>query len=121
MERRAVERIPSAFKARFFSLDLPDSAVVTDFTENGMCIRTGYCLPCDNTLELLIPLSKGILKLHARIRRVTQLDDTRYALGLELIDTPEEYREFVRIQRKIFKDLKSSPFNKQYRLFNYDL
>ncbi len=121
MERRACERIPSNLKVRFFSVDLPDSAVVTNFTRNGMCIRTSYCLPCDNSLELLIPLNKGILKLHVRIRRIKQLDDIHYALGVELIDTPEEYREFVHIQRKVFKALKKSPFNKHYRLFNYDL
>jgi hypothetical protein len=102
-ERRAYERVPSSFKARFLSGSLPYSGTVTNYSENGMCITTGYCLPCDNTLEMLIPLRTNVLKVIVRVRRIVKIDDFNYTLGVELLDPSKEYLELVAHNRDIFR------------------
>jgi hypothetical protein len=121
MDRRAFERVPTSFKIRFISSHSPDSAVVSDFSENGMRISTGYCLPCDDTSELLIPLTAEILKVRVKIRRLVKVDNLHYVLGVELLAPPNEYLEFVVNHRNLFKSLKGFQFNDRYRLFNYDI
>ena len=121
MDRRAFERVPASFRARFLSGNRPDSATVTNFSENGMCIGSGYCLPCDDTLELLIPLHVEVLRVLVKIRRMEKVDDFNYTLGVELVDPPHEYLEFVMNHRSVFKSLNGFQFNDRYRLFNYDL
>ncbi len=99
----------------------PDFAVVTNFSEKGMCLSTGYCLPCDNPIELLIPLKAEALKVLVRVRRLSKVDDFNYILGVELIDAPDEYIKFVINHRNVFNSLKGFQFNERFRVYNYDL
>ncbi len=105
MQRRAFERIPANLRARLICGISSYYATVKNCSENGVCINTSNFLPSGNTVEVEIPLKKETFKLPAKIVRILKIDDFNYTIGMELLDPPQGYSEFVGNLRNICQTL----------------
>lgn len=69
---------------------------IENISEKGMYISTGNFLPCIKTLEVLIPLDKGISMFSVKIRRIDKKDSSHFSMGVEVQDPPDNYMKFVK-------------------------
>lgn len=95
MDRRAFERIHTSIPVRYTFDERLYSGTIQNLSENGMFIKTGNFLPCVNRLEVMVPLDEEISKFNACIRRIEKVDNANYSMGIELLDPPESYLQFV--------------------------
>jgi hypothetical protein len=95
MEKRAFERTDTDLPVRYFCENRIYTGTVKNLSENGMFISTSNFLPCGNKVELLVPLEKEISKFPAKIRRIEKINSSNYNIGIELLDPPNIYIEFV--------------------------
>lgn len=71
------------------------SGIVTNLSEKGMFISTQMCFPVDNQLDLLILSNKEMLKIPVKIRWMRKSKDLYDGIGVEILDAPVKYLEFV--------------------------
>lgn len=95
MERRAFKRKDSSLPVKYFCDKTLYSGTIRNLSEKGMFITTCDFLPCDDTLELLVPLNEEISKFIAKIRRIVKIDDNNYHIGVELLHPPKNYIDYV--------------------------
>ncbi len=95
MQRRAHERIPVEFKIRYFCGDTPCSGTVKNLSESGMYIDTAIDFPFDSNFELVLPMDDEVMKISAKIKRVVKSGSVYKGMGVELLDPPENYIQFV--------------------------
>ena len=95
MERRSFERVDSCLPVKYVCGSMIYSGTVKNLSENGMLIGTGNFLPCNDKIEILVPLDEGISRFHVRIRRIEKIDDANYNMGVEFIYSPGNYLKFV--------------------------
>ncbi len=96
MERRSFERVDMCLPVKYVCDNRLYSGTVKNLSENGMFISTGNFLPCIVRIEILIPLDEEISRFYVRIRRIEKIDDANYSMGVELMDSPESYLQFVK-------------------------
>ena len=96
MEKRTIERLNSGLAVIFRCNDTVYSGKVTNLSKKGICINTEECfLPCSYEINLYIPLLIKIKILSCRISRIVKIDDLNYTIGVELLNPPKDYLEFV--------------------------
>ncbi len=95
MQRRAFERIPTNLQTTFLSENNNCTGTVMNLSENGMFINTKLSFPFDSMLEIRIPLKEEILKVPVKVSRIVKTDDFYGAIGVELLNPPQNYLEFV--------------------------
>jgi hypothetical protein len=95
MEKRSFERFDANLPVKYYCDDRLYSGTVRNISEKGMFINTANFLPCIDRLEIIIPLEEEISKFSARIKRVEKIDDLNYSMGIEIVDPPENYTQFV--------------------------
>jgi hypothetical protein len=95
MQRRAFDRIPVDFKVRYFLGDTACNGTVTNLSENGMYIDTSIDFPFDSNFELVLPMKDKVMKLSAVIRRVVKSEGAYRGIGVELVEPPDNYLQFV--------------------------
>lgn len=95
MERRAFERVDTSLPLKYMCDDIQYSGTVNNVSEKGMFISTGNFLPCITSLEIMIPLNNEIASFPVEIRRIEKVNDYSLNIGVELIDPPEIYMQFV--------------------------
>ncbi len=95
MKKRAYKRIPTSINARFFCDGLFYPGTVTNLSENGMCIHTRVCFPIDSMFDVLIPMKKEVLNVPVKISRIEKTEDFCDTMGVEVLNSPENYLEFV--------------------------
>ncbi|MBI4683016.1 MAG: PilZ domain-containing protein [Nitrospirae bacterium] len=95
MKKRTVERIPANLKAEFFWSDKINSGSVTDLSENGMLVNTTACPPLRAKFDISIPLKNDVVKLPVKVRRILKNDSIYDAIGLEILNPPKQYLDFV--------------------------
>ncbi len=95
MNRRSFDRVDMSLPVKYVCEDTLYSGTIKNLSENGMFIKTGNFLPCINWIEILVPLENEISKFFARIRRIEKVDDSNYSMGIEILDPPVSYIEFV--------------------------
>ena len=95
MQRRAFERIPVDFKVHYFCGDTACNGTVTDLSEKGMFIDTILNFPFDSNFDLVLPLNDELLRMSAMIKRVVKDNGVYKGMGIELLDPPENYLQFV--------------------------
>ena len=83
------------FSASEIAVVTSRKSYIKNLSEKGMFITTCDFLPCDDTLELLVPLDEEISKFIAKIRRIVKLDDQNYHIGVELLHPPKNYIDYV--------------------------
>lgn len=95
MRKRAYERVRSDLNVHLSFDNSTYIGVVKNLSENGMCIISENCLPHKSKFEILFPHSTGVLKLPAILRRSFKKSDFYEAMGVELLNPPIKYLEFV--------------------------
>jgi hypothetical protein len=96
MEKRAYQRAPTHLPIKYICDNSQYSGTAMNVSENGMFIRTNNFLPCDNIVEISIPLKEQIYRVSANIRRIEKQTDADFTVGFELIDPPDNYIKYVR-------------------------
>jgi hypothetical protein len=72
------------------------SGTVTDISKNGMFIKIKeMCFPFNSQLEILILLKKEVLKIPVKVSRIIKSTVLYDGIGVELINPPQNYVEFV--------------------------
>ncbi len=95
MQKRAFERIPVDFKIRYFCGDIACNGTITNLSENGMFIDTTIDFPFDANFELLLPISDMVIKISAIIKRVVKNKGVYQGMGVELVNPPYNYLQFL--------------------------
>jgi len=103
MQRRLYDRIPASLVVKFLYSGSVCYGLITDLSENGMCINTGMCLPSGSHAKLFLPLKEEILEISAMVRRVVKTDGFYDTMGVELLDPPKKYLQIVESFRAALK------------------
>jgi hypothetical protein len=73
MEKRAFERIPTFFSVKLLCKNSLHDGIVTNLSQNGMCIETNGSFCSELNLEVLIPLSdEDFLKFPVKFQRIVE-------------------------------------------------
>jgi len=99
MKKRAVERIPANLKADFFWSDKVNSGYILDLSENGFLVKTDLCPAIKAKFDININLQDDILKIPVKVRRIVKNDNNYEAIGVEILNPPREYLEYVETLR----------------------
>lgn len=95
MRKRAVERIPADLKAEFFWSDKTISGHIVDLSENGFLVKTDACPAIKARFDLNINLPGDVMKVPVKVRRIIKTDNNYDAIGVEIINPPQEYLKYV--------------------------
>lgn len=95
MERRAFERVPTNINARFFYGNMFYTGNILNISEKGMFISTRRCLPCDSMFVIIVRLEDKLLKVVAKVKRLTKGNGYHNGMGVELLYTSVGYLDFV--------------------------
>ena len=106
MKKRAFERLPVKLKARLYWGNKVYPGTVSNFSENGMFISSRMSPPFDAVIEVVIDKDNGFLKFPSNVRwsvRINHLDkyDEDSIMGVEFLDVPAEYLEFLKSIKKV--------------------
>ena len=104
MEYRRSTRISQNLKVAVPCCNKLYAGTVSDFSENGMLIDSEIGIPINSRFELILPIDKEILKIHAVYRRLVKNGVKNNGMGIELLYPPQKYLDFV---RKMYLDRKS--------------
>lgn len=96
MRRRLFGRVESDFKIDFLFSDATHSGIITNVSESGVCLSAGLSLPRKSKIEILFPLQNETMRLPARVRRACKQSDQNHSMGVEILDAPASYLEFVK-------------------------
>ncbi len=92
---REFERIPVNIQVKYFNGITEHFGTVTNLTEKGMFIRTRISFPMKPQIRIIIPLEKNILRVSAWIRSFGRSSNSYKGLGVEILDPPQNYLDFV--------------------------
>ncbi len=96
MAGRISQRIPIRIKVRFYCSDRLYSGIVTNISDRGLFICTDEeCFPKDPFFNLSIPLEKEFVNVTAKINRLVNMSEGQYGIGIELLDPPRKYLDYV--------------------------
>ena len=101
IERRAFKRIPTDIRVKFFFGTSICFGTIANLSENGMFVNTNICFPPYSTFEILLPLKENVLNISVMVRRMVKEGDFYNAMGVEVLDQPEEYLQFVQSLKKV--------------------
>jgi hypothetical protein len=96
MEQRRSKRISQNLKVAFPCCNKLYAGTVSNLSENGMLIDSEISIPIKSRFEILIPISKEILKIPAIYMRLVKNGKNYNGMGVELLYPPQKYLEFVR-------------------------
>ena len=94
-EKRVCARILANIDSRFFYGNLFYSGLVTNLSDRGMFISTKSFLPSDAMFIIIIRLENEFLKVIAKVKRVTSKVDNNAGMGVELLNPPRSYIDFI--------------------------
>jgi hypothetical protein len=95
MVKRGGESISASVVVRFFHDESRYSGIVTNLSENDMCINTGMCLPRDSRIELLIPMKKEDLNVPVKVSRVVKTYGFYDTMEVKVLNAPKKYLALV--------------------------
>jgi hypothetical protein len=95
MERRGGKRFSSNLEVEFFHSRAIHSGVVTDFSDNGMCIKVGVCLSCTLGDRLLIYSKNELLMIPYKILWLKKSCNMSDAIGVEVLHLYERHLEVL--------------------------
>ena len=103
MEKRAHKRLPSKLQARLVYGNLFYASSVTDFSEKGVFLKAKMNFNVNSVFVLVLLLSNRIVNVLGKVKRVVKPDYQKESIssgmGVELINPPAQYLEFVKEQR----------------------
>ncbi len=94
MDKRAHERIPVSIE--FHCLDMEYFGTVMNISETGMFIKSEkICFPLKLQFDLSIPCGSKIFNVPVTVKRITKSGNSYSGLGVELMEQPKDYLEFI--------------------------
>lgn len=108
MEKRAFDRIPSNANIRLcFENDINTGKLI-NLSRNGMLINTKVCFPLKTQFEILLPVEEEILRIPVKVTRLLRKGDSYDSIGVELLEAPAKYFEFIDSQTNFIKTSKKT-------------
>ena len=95
MKKRAAERIPEKINVKFFSAGTEYSGTMMNFSQKGMFIRTDVNVPIRTQVEIHVPVREEVFKVLAEVKSFTKSGDVQNGIGVEVINPPQNYIEFI--------------------------
>ncbi len=96
MDRRASKRIYGKLRVRFFYDDTMYTGIISNLSENGMYIELDTCLYFyKSNFNVQLMLTNESLDIPVKISRVADKHGFYYGMGVELLDPPKQYLDFV--------------------------
>jgi desulfoferrodoxin-like iron-binding protein len=108
MEKRSADRIASNRKINFSFQNEIFAGTVTNMSENGMYINSKTLFPVKSEFDVYIQVREKILSLPVKVRRLFNPSEKFTGMGVELLNSPDQYLDLVRILRWNRKDLKAA-------------
>ncbi len=96
MEKRSFKRIESNIDTRFLYDDMFYSGRILNLSERGMFISTMKYIPSESKFVVVIRIKKDILKMLAKVKRVTRKNLNSDGIGIELIDPDDSYLKYLK-------------------------
>lgn len=97
-ERRAFERFHTNLEARLFYGKLIYAGKITDLSQKGMFINTNIKFPVSSEFMMVVLLDGQTVKIPIKVIRTSKSDinnDPESGIGVELLDTPGIYLDFI--------------------------
>ena len=95
MKKRSVERIPANLRAEFIWSEKLNTGSIADLSEKGVLFKTVICPPLKANFDLNISVEDDVLKVPVKVRRLVKKDRSYEAVGLEILNPPQKYLDFV--------------------------
>ncbi len=102
MQKRRSLRIIKRLETKFISGGTSYTGITSNLSEQGIFVRTLKGLAPGTILELELYLSSGAtIKLSGMVKKTvkTRFHDVKNGMGIELIDIPPKYIEFLKTLR----------------------
>ncbi len=102
MQKRRSKRIIKRLEAKFISGGISYTGITSNLSKQGIFVRTKKGLTPGTILELKLYLPSGEgINLHGKVKRTvkTQFQNIKNGMGIELIDIPPKYIEFLKTLR----------------------
>ena len=101
MEKRASNRITATLRVEFDYSNTICCCTAINLSEKGMLLKTSDILfPLDTRFEIFIHLKDEVLEVPVKVNRLIKTDNVYDGIGIELIDPPPSYVEFISNLRK---------------------
>lgn len=72
------------------------NGTVSNLSEKGMFICTDkMCFPFDSEFNLIFPVEDQLLNLPVKVCRITKTADRYDGIGIELLNLPQTYLDYV--------------------------
>lgn len=94
-ERRQDERIPISLPVKIYCKNSFYSGVAMNVSKKGMFIKTGISLPSEIFFDVCIPYKGGDLRIAVRLVRLSATFGYFDAIGVEVLNPPSEYANFI--------------------------
>ncbi len=92
VEKRSSDRFPSSLSANFSCCDRDYTGTITNISETGLFISTkDMCFPNDSSFKVSIDTGNAHLNVPVRMCRLTISPDFSDGIGVEVINTPQNY------------------------------
>lgn len=95
MEKRESRRIHANLALRYPCRDKFCSGTATNLSENGMFIDTEMDFPVQSKFDIFISSREDVFKVPVKISRLVRTGNIYNGMGVELLDLPKKYLEFL--------------------------
>lgn len=96
MEKRSCTRIGATLRVEFDCSNTICCCTAINLSEKGMLLKASdIFFPMDTRFEIFIHLKGEVLEVPVRVNRLVKTDDVYDGIGIELIDPPPAYVNFI--------------------------
>lgn len=96
MEKRSCARISATLRVEFDCSNTICCCTAVNLSERGMLLKASdIFFPMDTHFEIFIHLKDEVLEVPVKVNRLVKTDDTYDGIGIELIDPPMAYMDFI--------------------------
>jgi hypothetical protein len=100
IERRSSDRVAVGEEVKICEGNLFFSGTALNVSERGMFIGTKKRFPLEAISLIVLRIKNRLFKLPAKIKRSTLETGFYDGIGVELIDPPRDYQEFLNYWKK---------------------
>ncbi len=96
MEKRAFVRIEANLKVQLNCNNSDVPGTITNLSKRGMFLKTTeIAYPIDFEFDICLLLNNEKLKIPVSLRRIIMSPDSYHGLGIEIIDPPQKYLDYI--------------------------
>jgi len=100
MDKRSFERISVGEEIRISHENLIFSGTILNLSEKGMFIGTRKRFPLNVISVIMMRLKDKLLQIPIKIKRAAKPSGYYDGIGVELLSTPQDYLDFIKIWKK---------------------